>query len=40
MSSAKAALKAIAAAVQAAKYEDAVEQSQKLLANDPQNYKA
>jgi hypothetical protein len=38
MSSNKAALKAIGAAIQASKYDEAVFQAQKLLANDPQNY--
>lgn len=40
MSTTKAALKAIGAALQAQKYDDAVEQSQKLLASDPQQYQA
>ncbi len=40
MSSAKSALKAINAAIQAAKYGDAVEQAKKLLAGDPKNYQA
>lgn len=40
MSSQKAALKAIGAALKAQKYEDAVVEAQKLLANDPKNYQA
>jgi superkiller protein 3 len=38
MSAPKSALKAIGAAVKAQKYDDAVEQAQKLLASDPKNY--
>ena len=40
MSGPKAALKAIAAAVKAQKYDDAVQEAQKLLASDPKNYQA
>ncbi|KAG4412970.1 hypothetical protein IFR04_013891 [Cadophora malorum] len=40
MSGPKAALKAIAAAVKAQKYDDAVQEAQKLLASDPRNYQA
>jgi superkiller protein 3 len=40
MSSTKSALKAIGAAIQATKYDDAVEQARKLLATDPKNYQA
>ncbi len=40
MSGLKAALKAIAAAVKAQKYDDAVLEAQKLLASDPNNYQA
>ncbi|KAL3426141.1 tetratricopeptide [Phlyctema vagabunda] len=40
MSGAKAALKAIAAAIQAKKYDDAVDQAQKVLQNDPPSYQA
>lgn len=40
MSGQKAALKAIAAAIKAQKYEDAVNEAQKLLANDPKSYQA
>lgn len=40
MSTTKGALKAIGAAIQAQKYDDAVEQAQKLLANDPQQHQA
>ncbi|KAH7382959.1 hypothetical protein BKA64DRAFT_173650 [Cadophora sp. MPI-SDFR-AT-0126] len=40
MSGSKAALKAIAAAVKAQKYDDAVQEAQKLLASDPKNYQA
>ncbi|CAG8954884.1 hypothetical protein HYFRA_00008571 [Hymenoscyphus fraxineus] len=38
--SAKAALKAIGAAIKAQKYEDAVNESGKLLASEPKNYQA
>lgn len=40
MSAAKAALKAIAGAVKAQKFEDAAQDAQKLLATDPKNYQA
>ncbi|RDW73762.1 TPR-like protein [Coleophoma crateriformis] len=40
MSGAKAALKALAAAIQAQKYDDAIQQAQKILQSDPQNYRA
>ncbi|RDL31795.1 TPR-like protein [Venustampulla echinocandica] len=40
MSGAKAALKAIGAAIKAQKYEDAVQQAQTLLASDPKSYQA
>ena len=40
MSSNKPALKAIGAAIQASKYDDAIEQAKKLLATDPKNYQA
>jgi superkiller protein 3 len=40
MSSSKAPLKAIGAAIQASKYDDAIEQAKKLLAADPKNYQA
>jgi hypothetical protein len=40
MSSKKLALKAIGAAIQALKYDDAIEQAKKLLATDPNNYQA
>ncbi|KAH8661648.1 hypothetical protein BGZ60DRAFT_433450 [Tricladium varicosporioides] len=40
MSSAKVALKAIGAAIKAQKYDDAIQQAQKLLALDPKNYQA
>jgi superkiller protein 3 len=36
----KPALKAIGAAIQASKYDDAIEQAKKLLATDPKNYQA
>ncbi|RFU29117.1 hypothetical protein B7463_g7213, partial [Scytalidium lignicola] len=38
MSSQKAALKAISAAIQAKKYDDAVEQAQRLVVSDPKSY--
>lgn len=38
MSSQKGALKAIGAAIQAKKYDDAVEQAERLIASDPKNY--
>jgi len=38
MSTSKATVKAIAAAVKAQKYDEVVRQSQKLLAADPQSY--
>ena len=38
MSGPKAALKAIGAAIKAQKYDDVVQEAQKLLAQDPQNY--
>jgi hypothetical protein len=40
MSSNKAALKAIAASIQAGKFDDAVEKAQQLLNSDSQNYQA
>ncbi|CCD43322.1 hypothetical protein BofuT4_uP067300.1 [Botrytis cinerea T4] len=40
MSGTKAALKAINAAVQSQKYDEAVEQAQKLLDSDPNSYQA
>lgn len=40
MSSTKTALKAIGTLIQAAKYDDAVEQARKLLATDSKNYQA
>lgn len=40
MSSSKPALKAIGAAIQASKYDDAIEQARKLLGTDPKNYQA
>jgi superkiller protein 3 len=40
MSSTKSALKTLGAAIQATKYDDAVEQARKLLATDPKNYQA
>ncbi|KAF4632028.1 hypothetical protein G7Y89_g6102 [Cudoniella acicularis] len=40
MSTAKATLKAIGAAVKAQKYDEAVQQAQKLLASEPRNYQA
>jgi superkiller protein 3 len=40
MSASKSALKAIGAAIKAQKYDEAVEQAQKLLAADPKNYHA
>jgi superkiller protein 3 len=40
MSPIKTALKAIGTLIQAAKYDDAVEQARKLLATDPKNYQA
>lgn len=40
MSSSKPALKAIGAAIQASKYDDAIEQARKLLSTDPKNYQA
>lgn len=36
----KAALKAIGAAIQASKYDEATQQAQKLLSTEPQNYQA
>ena len=39
-SKSKAALKAIAAAIQASKYSDAIDQAQILLSEDPKNYQA
>jgi len=38
MSTSKATVKAIAAAVKAQKYDEVIQQSQKLLATDPQSY--
>jgi superkiller protein 3 len=40
MSSSKPALKAISAAIQASKYDDAIEQAKKLLNTDTKNYQA
>jgi len=40
MSSSKAALKAIGAAIKAQKYEDAIQEAQKLLTNDPKSFQA
>ena len=40
MSATKAALKAAKAALDAHKYEEAIEQAQRALAADPQNYHA
>lgn len=40
MSGQKAALKAIANAIKAQKYDDAAQEAQKLLANDPKSYQA
>ncbi|PMD42619.1 TPR-like protein [Hyaloscypha variabilis F] len=40
MSGAKAALKAIAAAIKAQKYDDAIQEAQKLLLTDPKSYQA
>ena len=40
MSGQKAALKAIGAAIKAQKYDDAVQQAQKVLAADPNSYQA
>jgi superkiller protein 3 len=40
MSTSKAALKAISAAVKAQNYDEAVQQSQKLLNADPKSYQA
>lgn len=40
MSGSKAALKAINAAVKAQKYDDAIQEAQKLLGSDPKNYQA
>jgi superkiller protein 3 len=40
MSTSKAALKAIDAAVKAQRYDDAVQQCQQILATDPKNYQA
>jgi superkiller protein 3 len=38
MSTSKAALKAISAAVKAQKYDEVVKESQQLLASDPKSY--
>jgi superkiller protein 3 len=38
MSTSKAALKAIGAAVKAQKYDEAIQECQKLLASDPKSY--
>jgi superkiller protein 3 len=38
MSSQKASLKAIAASIKAQKFDDAVQEAQKLLASDPKSY--
>jgi len=40
MSGSKAALKAISAAIKAQKYDDAIQEAQKLLAADPKSYQA
>ena len=40
MSGQKSALKAISAAIKAQKYDDAVNEAQKLLANDPKSYQS
>jgi hypothetical protein len=40
MSGTKAALKSIGAAIQSQKYDDAVTQSEQLLAREPANYQA
>jgi superkiller protein 3 len=40
MSAPKAALKAINAAIKAQKYDDAVQEAQKLLSTDPKNFQA
>jgi len=40
MSGAKAALKAINAAIKAQKYDEAIQEAQKVLASDPKNYQA
>lgn len=40
MSGTKAALKAVGAAIKAQKYDDAVQEAQKLLASDPKSYGA
>ena len=40
MSGPKAALKAIGAAIKAQKYDDAIQEAQKLLAADPKSYQA
>lgn len=40
MSGTKAAIKAIGAAIKAEKYDDAVQESKKLLAADPKSYGA
>jgi superkiller protein 3 len=38
MSASKAALKAVGAAIKVQKYDEALEQVQKLLVSDPKNY--
>jgi superkiller protein 3 len=38
MLASKAVLKAIGASIKSQKYDEAVEQAQKLLASEPQNY--
>ena len=40
MSGAKAALKAIGAAIKAQKFDDAAQEAQKLLSTDPKSYQA
>jgi superkiller protein 3 len=40
MSGPKAALKAIGAAIKAQKYDDAIQEAQKVLTSDPNNYQA
>lgn len=40
MSGAKAALKAIGAFIKAQKYDEAIQEAQKLLATDSKNYQA
>jgi superkiller protein 3 len=40
MSGAKAALKVIAAAIKAQKYDEAIQEARKLLLTDPKSYQA